>query len=1313
VPKDTSGPPYRSVGAANWTQIRRIIRHARLWLSRSKSSMASDATTLQDQISAVSTQVSATGARYPMNEQAAHESHTEELLDGELIDSRALESEADDRFRHADLVAELVALVRTVPTPANVALFAPWGSGKSGMGNMIEAQLKDDRHVRFVKFDAFKFGEAPLRRHFISQMAKGLGQDDKEFSTDLYQATMTRDIRLPGRDVPKLVLAFVETLIATILLLFALALVVAVVSKGGFSVNWSSVAKYSLLPALPLATIGTIFIKLATDGLKIDSFRGAPSGDEEFEHLFKALVEKTMNRRINRIVVFVDELDRCSPDEVTSTLETIKTFLEVEGCVFIVAADHQVLEQALRKSVRQETPVDSANPYYSAGSSYLDKIFQYQYQLPPLKSDRLTEFALALVRDRKGVWERVQNLPEVVSVLIPTHVTSPRRVKVLLNSFALTYRLAERRQKQGVLGGDLSARASEIAKLVCLRCEFPLFAEDLTLDEGLPDLVRAIADGEKPPGFSPREVITRATNYAHNQLPVAEYLVDKESRAPYGPERKYTARDGYDVAKEAEEETEAAEAESEGDNTGAELDPVYAAVASEVTTMTVTHGRQLVRYLRKVAYIPGPNVDLIYLESAGVLVGLPPSVADTLRRAAVDHDFNLVRESVEPLNESEQRAAVKLLAGLVRDAPVGVEGQNAVSTLLSTISGTSLRLADVAEEVATAVAGHQRQIKLRPEDLSGALIVGIDSGRAMGKQLRDQVLGDSAALERTDVAEAAVCRAASVPEKFDEALGHAATTLLVKQDDDRLINTLREITDEQASRVLGMTLEPMLEAIKGAAPAEGENPAVQPIADRLAVVMRGLSDNNQPLAMLAAVTLAVRSGEVPIHRAAFSHLAELEPITDEMLIISLMDTARRYVTKDWPNIIGRIAPSALASSPDVGTQVARVAQTLWARRVKEDGRETDEHFDAGLAILAKFMTDGVPVDRDSLRETVGATLAGPFTTDVVSNEQAHALEVARRFVGAGMLEKQTLADIDANCCIATLESAMPPDAESESQQVAGALYRRSTDAAQLASAEVLERLDAAIEPTPWWSEAEKASGRLIVASARHRVDGGVTASFSPGELAQIRARDGESFDQALVAWLDGFKPSPTEIWGALGDLANGSLPDVIAEALRARAGELSASEKFELAKPALDDPARTPGSSFLRAIRFAEADHTQVVGAIKQIASEASTTTRREAALSLWGEFTPTRQTTQERLVKDVYLPIVRRGGEDLDIAISHFGLVSGQKGATRKTITEALRTSNQNDEQHKRIENRLKEADWLKRGGILGLGSVEKVDED
>ena len=230
--------------------------------------------------------------------------------------------------------------------------------------------------------------------------------------------------------------------------------------------------------------------------------------------------------------MFVDELDRCSPAQVVTTLETIRTFLEVAPCVFVVAADQKVLEQALRRQARQATPADPTNPYYSAGSAYLDKIFQYQMSLPPFLPRRLTAYALELTEDRAGVWQEIDR-EQVVSVLIPTHVTSPRRVKVLLNSFALSYRLARRRAAEGVIAGNLAERAPELAKLVCLRTEFPLFASDLPTDPRLTELVRDFAedpDGDFPQGV-PIELVDLARRYARGQLFVDDLLLGQSAGA--------------------------------------------------------------------------------------------------------------------------------------------------------------------------------------------------------------------------------------------------------------------------------------------------------------------------------------------------------------------------------------------------------------------------------------------------------------------------------------------------------------------------------------------------------------------------------------------------------------------------------------------------------------------------------------------------------------------------------------------------------------------------------------------------------------
>jgi hypothetical protein len=122
---------------------------------------------------------------------------------------------------------------------------------------------------------------------------------------------------------------------------------------------------------------------------------------------------------------------------VVTTLKDLKTFLDEAHCVFVVAADREVLERALR-SVEQATPIRRDEPYYSTPGAFLDKIFQYQIALPPLRGGALTRYARSLVLDKKGLWADLRGdkastalLDRVIYSLIPAHVRSPRRVKIL------------------------------------------------------------------------------------------------------------------------------------------------------------------------------------------------------------------------------------------------------------------------------------------------------------------------------------------------------------------------------------------------------------------------------------------------------------------------------------------------------------------------------------------------------------------------------------------------------------------------------------------------------------------------------------------------------------------------------------------------------------------------------------------------------------------------------------------------------------------------------------------------------------------
>jgi KAP-like P-loop domain-containing protein len=370
----------------------------------------------------------------------------------DLIDDRALISLDQDEFRIGDVVEEVAELCTSAPTPATVALYGSWGSGKSSLGNLLKARFEANKKIAFARFDAFKYAEVPLRRHFLSQVAGAFGVNDKKFKEDLYASRKEIGVAIPKEKLGALALTILVAAVITTLLAALAAFVIALLSKGGLHdlhQNFTAALRSSV-PGIAVATpLLAAALALVGKYLTAETTVEAPSSEEQFEDLFGKLVKRIKKeKKCGRIVIFIDELDRCSPRQVVSALETLRTFLEVTDCIFVVAADQQVLEHALNDAARQATPFNAANPYYSAGSAYLDKIFQFQLQLPPVLPRRLSRYALDLIEKRQGVWAKVANRAELVSVLVPTHVTSPRRVKALLNAFSLLYRLALRRASE-------------------------------------------------------------------------------------------------------------------------------------------------------------------------------------------------------------------------------------------------------------------------------------------------------------------------------------------------------------------------------------------------------------------------------------------------------------------------------------------------------------------------------------------------------------------------------------------------------------------------------------------------------------------------------------------------------------------------------------------------------------------------------------------------------------------------------------------------------------------------------------------------
>lgn len=108
---------------------------------------------------------------------------------------------------------------------------------------------------------------------------------------------------------------------------------------------------------------------------------------------FKDDFEKMLeSAEIDNVVVLVDDLDRCTPEHIVETLESIKLFLSVKRTTFILAADEKVIEYAIKKKYPR---LEGSQVVLS--DEYIEKIIQLLITIPDLSSKDIENYLLLLV----------------------------------------------------------------------------------------------------------------------------------------------------------------------------------------------------------------------------------------------------------------------------------------------------------------------------------------------------------------------------------------------------------------------------------------------------------------------------------------------------------------------------------------------------------------------------------------------------------------------------------------------------------------------------------------------------------------------------------------------------------------------------------------------------------------------------------------------------------------------------------------------------------------------------------------------------
>lgn len=356
--------------------------------------------------------------------------------------------------------------------PTTIGVFGDWGSGKSTLLNQVVRNVSGRSGTLCLTFNGWLFEDyEDAKSALMGNILDGIHASAEEHKTltDAVQETMT-----------------------------------GLLSR----IDWLQMTKIGVqygLPALagtplaPLALIGGLagplrqLLGKADEaesphlGLVKGILKSAPTGSEmrrgirEFRRDFQQLLK---DAGVRRLVVVIDDLDRCLPPTVIETLEAIKLFLFVENTAFILGADERLVQYAVLRRFPELPNTDLA-----VGRDYLEKLVQIPIRVPPLSATDTEAYLNLLFTQLRckaevfdGAVEHVRNFkandlqalafdPEVARQLhtrhsaefppeldgdfrMVTRITttlhnglggSPRRTKRFLNALLLRVRLADTR----------------------------------------------------------------------------------------------------------------------------------------------------------------------------------------------------------------------------------------------------------------------------------------------------------------------------------------------------------------------------------------------------------------------------------------------------------------------------------------------------------------------------------------------------------------------------------------------------------------------------------------------------------------------------------------------------------------------------------------------------------------------------------------------------------------------------------------------------------------------------------------------------
>ncbi len=341
-----------------------------------------------------------------------------------LIDD--IEPNPTSNFR--SLGKTIAKIIKDSTPHFTIGIYGEWGTGKTTLMNAIEKNLvepqmaENEKKVLPIWFNAWQFerDENLVTVALMKTVAYAMAGHKKY---DAVSKTILNGLTIVGKDVSQ-------------------NLVQEIISNKGQEPEDTFKEKINYLN------------KLYQDSIYFD-------GLKKIKQQMAAI--RKLEGNDYRVIIFIDDLDRCSPKKALEVLESVKLFLNMDGFIFVIGLSHKTVTQLITQAY-QATGVK--------GEDYIKKIIQIPIKIPTWSQESIVDLIENKIKE--NLHEEYTNfLCENSNMIAKIVDYNPRQLKRFVNNVIIAFETFTSQKNSPEI------KFNEIFLLKILQSEWPDFYNEM------------------------------------------------------------------------------------------------------------------------------------------------------------------------------------------------------------------------------------------------------------------------------------------------------------------------------------------------------------------------------------------------------------------------------------------------------------------------------------------------------------------------------------------------------------------------------------------------------------------------------------------------------------------------------------------------------------------------------------------------------------------------------------------------------------------------------------------------------------------